>query len=593
MRLRVLLTGAVALVIAVAAAGCGGGGNSGGEAPADTSAASSGSSGDTQTTETSGGTVKPGGILRIGTISYIDSLNPFNWIQSQSGNAMIMIFPQLVQYDYTDKGFEIVGDWADSWETSADGKDWTFHLKPGAKWSDGTPMTADDAAWTINTTVKYQDGPTAGMATALSHVTSADAIDDTTVVLHYEAPVGNVLDQLEQLWILPRHVWEPLAGADGKGLRTYHPEQHLPMVTGGAYTMKQWEKKGTTVFIADPNYYGTPSNAEAVALTYYTNSDAVISDLKNGNIDWVDQVPFNAIDVLKKDDNVVLNEVPGAETTNITWNSNPRKPMNRELLDPKVKKALSMCVDRQQIIDVVFSGYATLVDSIVGHISPLENPNVGPLEYNCDAANKMLDDLGYTRGSDGIRVAPATTGTYAQDAHPMKYEIVTPTSTDFNIDREFDIVKTGFAELGVEVTQKVGGDTVATYAIETGSDCDIKASTGYTGFDIAMWDWIPYIDPDPMLSYLTKAQWCVWNDTGWDNPEYDKMYQEQGITIDPEKRKQIVYEMQQIVYDEFVYTQLINQDYFDAHVKTWIIPTNITNLNAYSKLYYTVPGQAG
>ncbi len=156
----------------------------------------------------------------------------------------------------------------------------------------------------------------------------------------------------------------------------------------------------------------------------------------------------------------------------------------------------------------------------------------------------------------------------------MKYEIVTPTSTDFNIDREFDIVKTGFAELGVEVTQKVGGDTVATYAIETGSDCDIKASTGYTGFDIAMWDWIPYIDPDPMLSYLTKAQWCVWNDTGWDNPEYDKMYQEQGITIDPEKRKQIVYEMQQIVYDEFVYTQLINQDYFDAHVKTWIIPTN-------------------
>ena len=69
----------------------------------------------------------------------------------------------------------------------------------------------------------------------------------------------------------------------------------------------------------------------------------------------------------------------GAETTNITWNSNPAKVKNRELLDPALKKALSMCVDRDQIIDVVFAGYASKVESIVGNISPLENPNLGPL----------------------------------------------------------------------------------------------------------------------------------------------------------------------------------------------------------------------
>ena len=95
----------------------------------------------------------------------------------------------------------------------------------------------------------------------------------------------------------------------------------------------------------------------------------MIADLQQGNLDWVDQVPFNAVDVLKEDDNIVVNEVPGAETTNITWNSNPRKPKNRELLDPQVKKALSMCVDREQIIEVVFNGYATLVESLVGHIA--------------------------------------------------------------------------------------------------------------------------------------------------------------------------------------------------------------------------------
>ena len=140
----------------------------------------------------------------------------------------------------------------------------------------------------------------------------------------------------------------------------------------------------------------------------------------------------------------------------------------------------------------------------------------------------MLDDLGYTKGPDGIRVAPATTGQYAQAAHPMKYEIVTPTSTDFNVDREFEIVKEGFAAAGVKVTQKVGGDTTATYALETDDNCDASTSTGYATFDIAMWDWVGYVDPDFMLSVVTKGQWCSWSDTGWDNPEYDKLYPQQG-----------------------------------------------------------------
>src|SRR6478735_8007298 len=95
------------------------------------SACSSGTGGQTPTTAASGGG-KQGGILRIGTISYIDTLNPYNYIETQATNAMNMIYPQLVQYKY-DKtnGFQIEGDWATSWETSSDGKDWTFHLHPG------------------------------------------------------------------------------------------------------------------------------------------------------------------------------------------------------------------------------------------------------------------------------------------------------------------------------------------------------------------------------------------------------------------------------------------------------------------------------
>ena len=81
-------------------------------------------------------------------------------------------------------------------------------------------------------------------APALTHVTSAEATDDKTLVIHYDAPVGNVLAQLEQLFIVPQHVWEPLAGANGKGLKTYQPEQHLPIVSAGAYTHQAVREEG-------------------------------------------------------------------------------------------------------------------------------------------------------------------------------------------------------------------------------------------------------------------------------------------------------------------------------------------------------------
>jgi peptide/nickel transport system substrate-binding protein len=538
------------------------------------------------------GAVTEGGILRIGTTNYIDSFNPWNFIESQAFNAFIMVYPQLVQYDYQDGEYVIAGDLAESWETSEDGKTWTFHLKSGTKWSDGQPLTADDVVWTINTTVKYGGGPTAVMAPSLNHVRDAEAPDPATVVINYKAPVGNALAQLEQFFVLPQHVWEQYATGDGKGLKTHHPEQDVgSMVTGGAFTVKQYEKKGTTVFIPDPNYWGEPAHVQAVAQTYYTNADSMIADLKGGQVDWVDQVPFNAVDVLKQDSNIQVNQVPGAETTNITWNSNPYKDKNRELLDPQVKKALSMCIDRDKIIEVVFNGYADKVESLPGHISLYENKDLGPLEYDCDAGNQMLDDLGYKRGPDGIRIAPATTGKYAQPAHKMQYEIMQPTSLDFNGERSFEIVKEGFAQAGVDVTLQIGGDSTAAYEIETTDHCDPKTNSGYTGWDIAMWDWVGYVDPDFMLSVVTKGQWCSWSDTGWDNPDYDALYDKQGTTIDEDERAAIVQQMEQMIYDNFLYTQLTEHQYIDAHTTEW---TGIEpNLNAYAKMYWTRVSKVG
>src|SRR4029079_16037370 len=113
------------------------------------------------------------------------------------------------------------------------------------------------------------------------------------------------------------------------------------------------------------------------------------------------------------------------------------------------------------------SGYADTVESLPGKISLYENKNLGPLEHDCDAGNAILDQLGYKRGPHGTRIAPATTGKDAQPAQKMQYEIMQPPSLDFNGPRAFDIVKEGFAEAGVDVTLKIGGDSTAAYEIET------------------------------------------------------------------------------------------------------------------------------
>src|SRR5207342_3305936 len=123
----------------------------------------------------SGGAVKNGGTFRLGTGSGIDSMNPFVTFQQDSYTVFEYIYPFLVQYDT--KTLEFKPDFATSWDTSADALTWTFHTRPDAKWSDGQPLTAEDAAWTFNTIIKYGKGPTANFSGAFSHVASITAPD--------------------------------------------------------------------------------------------------------------------------------------------------------------------------------------------------------------------------------------------------------------------------------------------------------------------------------------------------------------------------------------------------------------------------------
>ena len=522
-----------------------------------------------------------GGILTIGTTTPIDSLNPFVAIEQQSYNAFTMEYPQLVQYT---PRLKLVGDWATHWTTSSDGKTWTFHLRPGAKWSDGKPLTAADAAWTGNTIIKYQDGATAVFAGTVAHITHMDAPTPTTLVIHYDTVVGNVLSRLQTFFVLPKHVWENHTGNHGADLKSYFPDQHLPTVAGGPYSISKYSAKGATVFRRNPGFYGPRSNADAVVLAYYTNSTSMVADLNAGNLNFIDQVPFGAVASLKQSSNVRLQVSPGGETPNIIFNSNPAKPRNRELLDPTVKKALEYATDRRTIASIVFAGYAVPWANLISAQSQPAgwvNPDVKPLPYDLAKAGQILDSLGYKKGSDGIRVVPATTGRYAQAAHKMEYDVMVPADLNFNGDREYQIIATDWAKIGVKINEVAGGDSTQAYLYQTAGN--------YTKADLALWYWSAYIDPDFMLSLLTRAQWNSLSDTGYNNPAYDAEYRRQGTLAEFKQRQALVWKMEQQIANARPYIQIVNDKLVTAHTKNWT--DFYPDLATYCKCYYTSPRQ--
>ena len=539
--MRKLLVGIILLVTVALLAACGGGES--------TTPGGGGDSAATGGAETAA--IKEGGIFRLGTTSNPDSINPFVGFSALSYILWTETYPTLVQYD---ADFKITGDWADSWTTSSDGKVWTFKVKSNGSWSDGKPITAADAAFTGNLIIKYGEGPAAMMAPFIAHSTNFEAPDPTTLVITYDQPVANVLPQLQQFFILPQHVVEPIIGANGKGLKKWDPMAGGAQVGGGAFYVKTFEKKGTTIIEKNPGYYTTPPHVDAIGVTVYQNADAMLAALKGGQLDSVDTLPPTLAEQWSNDPNFTVEVGASSFIYDIPINSNQKKTNNRELLDPLVKNALDLAVDRTQIIDTVLNGYGTPVATMFTELSaPYNNTDIPIPPYDIAAANKILDDAGYKRGADGIRVGP--------DGSKFDWEVITPDNVE-GIDRLFEILKTSWAELGINITAKKLDSTAAFEAIGAP---DWK----YLDFDLAIWDWVGYIDPDFMLSVLLCNQLGGWSDTGYCNPAYDKLYDQQGVTLDQEERKAIIWEMQDIQNQDHPYLWVAQKQSISAYSKNW------------------------
>lgn len=503
-------------------------------------------------TAASGSGASSGGVFRLGTASGIDSLNPYVAFNQDAYSAFEYIYPVLVQYD---SHLHFAPFFARSWSHSKDGKTWTFKTQPNAKWSDGKPLTAADAAWTIDTDIKYQSGGAADEAGLISHIKSASAPSATTLVVHYQtAPnPAYVLAQFQQFFILPKHIWaQHVGGKGGAGLKTF--PNNAPVVGSGPFNLVKFQKNNIAIFQRNDSYWGPKPKVQEFGLQQFSDDDAMVTALKSHALDAIEAVPATAMKTLRSS-GFVVSDVPGLDQTDFIINSNPKKKHHRELLNLKVKEAFDHAIDRKKIDAVTFLGAARPAYSIIPPSAGAgwSDPHLKPASFDLALANKLLDQAGYKRGPGGIRVA---------NGKKMAYDVVTPTDVQ-SIPRTFQILQTDFKKIGVQLNQKAL-DSTAAFSLMSGPN------NTYQGFDLAMWDWTALIDPDFMLSVVTCAQYGGWSDSGFCNKQYDTWYAQQQVAKTVAKRRQLVWKMQAFLYQQRPYLWLANDDSVDAVSKNWV-----------------------
>jgi len=256
---------------------------------------------------------------------------------------------------------------------------------------------------------------------------------------------------------------------------------------------------------------------------------------------------------------VTVMQSQGAEFHDLIFNSNPKKVTNKEIQDPQLRLAMEYATNRDRMIEVAQQGFAqpgsSIVPPVTGKWFDSELPVV---PYDLDKANEILDQAGFKMGDDGVRVAP--------NGNRLSYELLIQDG-QIGANRVFEILKEDWGKIGIEIKSNPMRYNQLWDANQ--APFDDKGVGLYLDFNMIMWDWVPMQDPDFILSVLLCDQYSIWSDTGYCDPEYDKMYSEQGTTVDPKARKELVWQMQGKIYNERPYIVLYYLDVLWAHSNKW------------------------
>jgi peptide/nickel transport system substrate-binding protein len=424
---------------------------------------------------------------------------------------------------------------ADSWEQSDDGLTWTFHIRDGATWQDGQPLTAHDVAFTYSFIVKNQIGTLVSYF-PFSTADSFSAPDDSTFVWKTSKPT---VAPIYPAWvyILPQHIFDGMSAKDAEKYKA------LPVIGSGPFELTAWDKGQSWTMTANKNYWGGAPVIDEYVYKLYKNPQAMVEALKNGEIDYTWDMGPDLFESLRNVPGITAHAGVPPGFSNLILNTRgdfnapgggPAGTGHPALLDERVRTAIAMSINKQDLVDRVLRGHGVPGTSIVPPRSiqwHWEPSGDQVIPFDIAGANKILDDAGYKdTDGDGVREMPG--GGQPLD---MRLDIENEDSTRVKAAR---YIAGYLQQIGIKVTPQ--------------ADSYPKTLDFWyaNDFDMYMWGWTPDPDPGFILSTFTTSQCQVWSDTCWSDPQYDKLYKSQQSAKTPEDRKAMIDQMQQIVYQQ-------------------------------------------
>jgi peptide/nickel transport system substrate-binding protein len=465
--------------------------------------------------------------LRVGATTIWDAMNPATgW---ESYNLRYWFYDGLIEWTEL-QGFE--PGLAESWEVSDDDLVWTFKIKEGVTFHDGTAMTAEDVAWSLNLLMEGKIGPLTLYVDGFEEVV---ALDPTTVQITLSEPTALMeTARLHYAWILPRSVWEGMTEDE-----IMEFEDPASLTGTGPYKLVEYVEDEHMIVEANENYYRGKPVIDRIVIQQYATEDAMVQALLSGEVDLIDEVPLTAVQPLLDAPDIEVVIMDSLSLVDLVINSNANGTQPESLNDPAVREAMEYAIDKQAIINVGYAGYGDVATSpLVPVMGDWVNPNIQPVPLDPDEANRILEEAGYSDSDgDGIR----------EDAegNPLEYRLYAEDTGTYA--RILEIISGNLADIGISAPPSLmDGDSLYDL-LEPDWD-----------FDMILWQW--GWDPDPDFAayvFTCNAIADFLSDSGYCNEAYDEIYVEQGTAVDPDERKQLIWQAQEILFEDRPYINLL------------------------------------
>jgi peptide/nickel transport system substrate-binding protein len=518
-------------------------------------------------------------ILQVGWYENIDSLNPFIGQQNVAYDVYRLNYDFLVNYD-ADTLAPIPG-LATSWSHSPDGKTWVFKIRKDIRWQDGQPLTASDVAFTFNYIIHNQ-------MTAYTNYTQfikdAVALDPWTVRFDCSRPKAGIL----QMWvpILPKHIWGKISPADAQN-KFQNP---APVIGSGAFQVVDWVKDQYVRLDANKGYWGGAPKIDEILFRIYTNQETEAADLRSGAIQYADVAPAQYRAFVNKPTWTIHKATDDSfENMGVDCYTLGPSTGNPVLKDWRFRNALNWAIDRRAIATIAYNGAAVPATSFLpsGYWkAPLDYhwqpPASEAYTYDPTKAGRLLDAAGY-KEVNGVR--------RDHNGKPIALRLWAVTEKNQYVVASKLIA--GYLEkIGLKVTLQ----TMDSGAI----DDKLYNNAGNTfkpDFDLFVWGWGGDYDPGFLLSIFLTSQINGWSDSAWSDPQYDRLFEQQASELDPQKRKAIVWQMEQIIYQQSPYVVLVYpqtlQVYDTQHWQGWVRqPAGTGSVNNYWTYREVAPREA-